>query len=176
MVENKFDDNALDDKNVSDSRSPILASSSSQDSIDPHTNLLGGLDLLTRTADVRTGSAYSSGCASGSAVPADSKEARCLLYDLAVVAVLTIFSNNHELNRPSAIPIFLSYYAIISWVWTSQMHYDIRYQARDGWHRIAKAVQTMMFVYMGAASGNWNPALIKDQESYLADMSSMDAL
>nr|XP_019048481.1 hypothetical protein I302_02253 [Kwoniella bestiolae CBS 10118]OCF27411.1 hypothetical protein I302_02253 [Kwoniella bestiolae CBS 10118] len=98
-----------------------------------------------------------------------------LFYDLAVVAVLTIFSTNHELNKPSAIPVFLSYYAIICWVWTSQVHYDIRYQALDGWHRAAKAVQIMTFVYMGAASGDWNPGLIRNDEAFLATKSNIRA-
>ncbi|OCF70879.1 hypothetical protein I204_08429 [Kwoniella mangroviensis CBS 8886] len=97
-----------------------------------------------------------------------------LFYDLAVVAVLTIFSTNHELNQPSAIPVFLSY-AIICWVWTSQVHYDIRYQALDGWHRAAKTIQIMTFVYMGAASGNWNPALIRNDEDHLATKSNIRA-
>ncbi|OCF59963.1 hypothetical protein L486_02636 [Kwoniella mangroviensis CBS 10435] len=98
-----------------------------------------------------------------------------LFYDLAVVAVLTIFSTNHELNQPSAIPVFLSYYAIICWVRTSQVHYDIRYQALDGWHRAAKTIQIMTFVYMGAASGNWNPALIRNDEDHLATKSNIRA-
>ncbi|WVR03430.1 hypothetical protein IAU60_000421 [Kwoniella sp. DSM 27419] len=98
-----------------------------------------------------------------------------LLYDLAVVAVLTIFSTNHELNKPSAIPIFLSYYVIVCWVWTAQIHYDIRYQAHDGWHRIAKAIQIVTLVLMGAASGNWNPGLIRDDEDYLDSLSGADA-
>ncbi|WWC97372.1 hypothetical protein V866_004251 [Kwoniella sp. B9012] len=98
-----------------------------------------------------------------------------LFYDLAVVAVLTIFSTNHELNQPSAIPVFLSYYAIICWVWTSQVHYDIRYQALDGWHRAAKAIQIMTFVYMGAASGDWNPGLIRNDEDHLATKSNIRA-
>ncbi|WWC85579.1 uncharacterized protein L201_000443 [Kwoniella dendrophila CBS 6074] len=98
-----------------------------------------------------------------------------LFYDLAVVAVLTIFSNNHELNEPSAIPVFLSYYAIICWVWTSQVHYDIRYQALDGWHRASKAIQIITFVYMGAASGDWNPGLIRNDEPHLATKSNTRA-
>ncbi|WRT63427.1 uncharacterized protein IL334_000332 [Kwoniella shivajii] len=98
-----------------------------------------------------------------------------LFYDLAVVAVLTIFSTNHELNRPKAIPVFLSYYAIVCWVWTSQIHYDIRYQALDGWHKVAKAVQIMTFVYMGAASGDWNPGMIRIDEPYLATQSQIGA-
>ncbi|WWC57883.1 uncharacterized protein I303_100418 [Kwoniella dejecticola CBS 10117] len=98
-----------------------------------------------------------------------------LFYDLAVVAVLTIFSTNHELNRPSAIPIFLSFYAVICWVWTSQVHYDIRYQASDGWHRLAKAIQIMTLVFMGAISGDWNPRLIRNDEAYLATKTYMRA-
>ncbi|WVF66243.1 hypothetical protein IAT40_000983 [Kwoniella sp. CBS 6097] len=197
MIENEV-------KHVYDSRSPILASSSSQDLIDPGANLLEKRPITKADdgtpchgASLPTGASGTDGPASESTgqrtrVPFlhkplegdenawlhkehEAEEWLSLLYDLAVVAVLTIFSNNHELNKPSAIPIFLSYYAIISWVWTSQIHYDIRYQAKDGWHRIAKAVQIMTFVYMGAASGNWNPGLITDGETFLADMSSMDA-
>ncbi|OCF41737.1 hypothetical protein I317_04441 [Kwoniella heveanensis CBS 569] len=211
MTENEGYREEFVNKTVFDSRSPILASSSSQDPIGPHANLLA--QPISNKANVGVlikERSYEDGASPGLAPSAlegnrerrrvpflhrplegdenvwlhkehEAEEWLSLLYeigrtiDLAVVAVLTIFSNNHELNKPSAIPIFLSYYAIISWVWTSQIRYDIRYQAQDGWHRIAKAVQIMTFVYMGAASGNWNPGLIMDEESFLAEMSSMDA-
>ncbi|KAK8845345.1 hypothetical protein IAR55_006058 [Kwoniella newhampshirensis] len=95
-----------------------------------------------------------------------------LFYDLAVVAVLTVFSSTHEINQPSAIPIFFSYYTIISWVWTSQTHYDIRYQAEDGFHRLSKAVEIMSFIYMGAASGNWNPGMIRNDSGHLSQLTA----
>ena len=90
--------------------------------------------------------------------------------DLALVAVLTVFSGTHELTHPSAIPIFLSwveppgstvtdsyrYFAILSWIWTSQCFYDIRYEANDVFHRMTKSSQIVTFIFIGAASGNWN--------------------
>ncbi|WWD22293.1 hypothetical protein CI109_106784 [Kwoniella shandongensis] len=98
-----------------------------------------------------------------------------LFYDLAVVAVLTVFSSTHEIDRPYAIPIFFSYYVIISWVWTSQTHYDVRYQAEDGFHRLCKAVQILAYIYMGAATGNWAPANIRNDEAHLASLSAESA-
>jgi hypothetical protein len=80
--------------------------------------------------------------------------------DLVVVAVLTVFSSTHELSSPSAIWIFLSYFTILAWLWTSQVHYDVRYQAEDVFHRCCKFLQIGFLVYMGAASGSWNPALL----------------
>jgi hypothetical protein len=80
--------------------------------------------------------------------------------DLVVVAVLTVFSSTHELSSPSAIWIFLSYFTILAWLWTSQVHYDIRYQAEDVFHRCCKVFQIIVLVYMGAASGSWNPGLL----------------
>ncbi|ORY31965.1 bacterial low temperature requirement A protein-domain-containing protein [Naematelia encephala] len=85
-----------------------------------------------------------------------------LFYDLTVVAVLTVFSSTHELESPQAIPTFLSYFTVIAWIWTSQVHYDTRYQAEDGWHRLLKFLQITVFIYMGAASGNWSPGMIQD--------------
>lgn len=79
-----------------------------------------------------------------------------------VVAVLTDFSTNHELSDPQAISGFLSYFVVLAWVWTSQVHYDIRFQAEDIFHRCAKVVQVMSLVYMGAASGNWDPGHVRD--------------
>lgn len=37
------------------------------------------------------------------------------------------------------------------------MHYDVRYEAEDIYHRIMKCLQIMVFVFMGASSGGWNP-------------------
>jgi hypothetical protein len=83
--------------------------------------------------------------------------------DLVVVAVLTVFSSTHELSTPSAIWIFLSYFTILAWLWTSQVHYDIRYQAEDIFHRCCKVLQIIVLVYMGAASGSWNPGVLVSQ-------------
>jgi len=52
------------------------------------------------------------------------------------------------------------YYAVITWIWTSQVHYDVLYETEDTFHRIAKLLQIMVFVYMGAASGGWSPGII----------------
>ena len=99
--------------------------------------------------------------------------ARADVTDLVVVAVLTDFSTNHELSDPEAISTFLSYFVILAWVWTSQVHYDIRFQAEDIFHRAAKVVQVMVLVYMGAGGGNWNPGEIHDATP-LRDMKSRE--
>lgn len=49
---------------------------------------------------------------------------------------------------------------MIIWIWVSQVQYDVRYEAEDIFHRLAKCLQIMVFVYMGAASGGWSPGLI----------------
>jgi hypothetical protein len=51
---------------------------------------------------------------------------------------------------------------VISWIWTAQVHYDIRYQSEDVYHRFVKGLQITLFVYIGAASGNWNLGIIQD--------------
>ena len=96
-----------------------------------------------------------------------------------MVAVLTVFSTTHELSTPGAIPNFLSYIArsylldectdlsffvIINWIWTAQVHYDTKYQAEDSFHRIAKGLQITLFIYIGAASGNWNLKQLKSPD------------
>lgn len=53
------------------------------------------------------------------------------------------------------------YFVVIYWIWTSQVHYDIRYQAEDAFHWIAKSLQIAALIYIGAASGNWNLSLLK---------------
>ncbi|WOO79960.1 uncharacterized protein LOC62_02G003475 [Vanrija pseudolonga] len=83
-----------------------------------------------------------------------------LFYDLVVVAVLSVFSSSHEIQTPAAIPIFFSYYVILVWIWTSQLHYDARYEAEDTFHRALKSLQLMVFVFIGAASGGWSPGKI----------------
>lgn len=64
-----------------------------------------------------------------------------------------------------------SYFVLISWVWTSQVHYDIRFQAEDTFHRILKGMQIVLFIYIGAASGFWNSASIQDPD-YVPGISS----
>lgn len=86
-----------------------------------------------------------------------------------MVAVLTVFSSTHELSTPSAIWGFLSYLVILAWLWTSQLHYDIRYQAEDVFHRCAKVAQVIVLVYIGAASGNWAPGYIGDLDYGASD-------
>ncbi|ORX33247.1 hypothetical protein BD324DRAFT_640417 [Kockovaella imperatae] len=88
-----------------------------------------------------------------------------LFYDLVVVAVLTVFSSTHEIRTPDAISVFLSYFVIIHWVWTSQTTYDIQYQADDIYHRFVKSLQIAVFVYIGSGSGKWNPGSIQDPSS-----------
>jgi len=70
------------------------------------------------------------------------------------------------------------YFTVIYWVWVSQVFYDIRYEgtpmicikpaiakliviADDGVHRFFKFIQVCLFLYIGAASGNWNPGNIR---------------
>ena len=53
--------------------------------------------------------------------------------DLVVVAVLSVFSSNHELSSVSSVPNFLGFFTILYWVWVSQTHYDMRFQG-DAYH------------------------------------------
>ncbi|KAL1409325.1 hypothetical protein Q8F55_003307 [Vanrija albida] len=87
-----------------------------------------------------------------------------LFYDLVVVAVLSVFSSSHEIQTPAAIPVFFSYYVILVWIWTSQLHYDARYEAEDTFHRALKSLQLMVFVFIGAASGGWSPGKLLPYE------------
>lgn len=41
-------------------------------------------------------------------------------------------------------------------MWTVQVHYDIRFQGNDMVHRLAKAAQVVLYIYMAAASGGWD--------------------
>ena len=68
-----------------------------------------------------------------------------------------------------------SYFTIIHWVWTSQTGYDIQFQADDIYHRVMKAVQVSVFVYIGAGSGKWNPGYIQDP-AYVPGISDSDAV
>ncbi|RSH90578.1 hypothetical protein EHS25_001183 [Saitozyma podzolica] len=96
---------------------------------------------------------------------AEATEWLSLFYDLVVVAVLTVFSSTHELSSPGSIAVFLSYFIILSWIWSSQTHYDVRFQSEDSYHRFLKLLQISCFVYIGAASGGWNPGYIQDPDT-----------
>lgn len=49
------------------------------------------------------------------------------------------------------------YFTILTWIWTSQVHYDARYEAEDVLHRLAKLFQIGLLVFIGAVSGGWSP-------------------
>lgn len=51
-----------------------------------------------------------------------------------------------------------SYYIILICVWTTQVHYDVRYEAEDTFHRGMKLLQIIVFVYFGVSSGGWDPS------------------
>jgi hypothetical protein len=95
--------------------------------------------------------------------------------DLVVVTVLGTFSNTHSVRTPDSIPIFFSYvtaplsqpcsthssfFIIVVCIWVSQIHYDVRYEAEDAFHRIFKALQIIVFMFIGASGGGWNPGRI----------------
>ena len=69
----------------------------------------------------------------------------------------------------------IRYFVILSWVWTSQVHYDIRYQAEDTFHRLIKGFQIGIFVYIGAASGNWNLYSMESPGQEATPLSAHDA-
>ncbi|WOO79101.1 uncharacterized protein LOC62_02G002637 [Vanrija pseudolonga] len=83
-----------------------------------------------------------------------------LFYDLVVVTVLGTFSNTHNVRTPDSIPIFFSFFIIVVCIWVSQIHYDVRYEAEDAFHRIFKALQIIVFMFIGASGGGWNPGRI----------------
>lgn len=41
-------------------------------------------------------------------------------------------------------------------MWTVQVHYDIRFQGNDMVHRLAKAAQVVLYIYLASASGSWD--------------------
>lgn len=41
-------------------------------------------------------------------------------------------------------------------LWTTQLHYDLRYECGDTIHRIFKGLQILLFVYVAASSGGWD--------------------
>ncbi|KAL1410532.1 hypothetical protein Q8F55_004545 [Vanrija albida] len=90
-------------------------------------------------------------------------------YDLVVVAVLSTFSSTHKISVPSAIGIFFSYYIIVICVWTTQIHYDVRYEAEDTFHRIMKLLQIIVLIYFGISSGGWDPSKLGDYDVIRTD-------
>jgi hypothetical protein len=50
-------------------------------------------------------------------------------------------------------------------MWATQTYYDIRFQAEDVVHRVYKAFQIVLFVYIGAASRNWDLSRLKDPDT-----------
>ena len=85
--------------------------------------------------------------------------------DLSVASVLSTFSSAHEIGTPSDIPTFVSYFTIIQWIWATQTYYDIRFQAEDVVHRVYKAAQICLFVYIGAASRRWDLSKLRDPDT-----------
>jgi hypothetical protein len=82
-----------------------------------------------------------------------------------VASVLSTFANAHEVGTPSAIITFISYFTIIQWIWATQTFYDIRFQAEDVVHRVYKAAQICLFVYIGAASRRWDLSKLRDPDT-----------
>lgn len=41
-------------------------------------------------------------------------------------------------------------------MWTSQVHFDVRYEANDVVNRVLKCFHLVLFVYIGSASGGWD--------------------
>lgn len=92
-----------------------------------------------------------SGCSTVSRRSAETNSA-----DLAVTATFTTFNASHQLRTPSGLPSYLAYFTAIVAMWTVQVHYDIRFQGNDMVHRLAKAAQVVLYIYMAAASGGWD--------------------
>lgn len=83
--------------------------------------------------------------------------------DLAVTSTFTTFNASHQLRTPSGLPSYLAYFTAIVAMWTVQVHYDIRFQGNDMVHRLAKAAQIVLFMYMAAASGGWDLSKLAPQ-------------
>jgi hypothetical protein len=49
------------------------------------------------------------------------------------------------------------------------VHYDARYEAEDVFHRFAKLFQIGLLVFIGAASGGWNPHAILTVDTLFKD-------
>ncbi|KZO92558.1 hypothetical protein CALVIDRAFT_601376 [Calocera viscosa TUFC12733] len=80
-----------------------------------------------------------------------------LLYDLVIVAILTVFSASNEVSSPESILTYFSYIVLIWWVWASQTLYDVRFQANDWIHRLFKFLQLAAFAFVGITSQAFDP-------------------
>jgi hypothetical protein len=57
------------------------------------------------------------------------------------------------------------YYIIIFSMWYAHTTYVIRYEADDKLHRLFRLGTLCVFVYVGASSGGWDLANIREWES-----------
>lgn len=57
------------------------------------------------------------------------------------------------------------YYIIIFSMWYAHTTYVIRYEADDKLHRLFRLATICVFVYVGASSGGWDLANIREWES-----------
>ncbi|CAK9783679.1 hypothetical protein CC85DRAFT_302311 [Cutaneotrichosporon oleaginosum] len=86
-----------------------------------------------------------------------------LFYNLAVSSSFGTFNGSHQLRTPAGLPSYLAYFAVIISMWTIQLHYDVRFQGNDVAHRLAKAAQITLYLYVGAASGGWDLAKLEPE-------------
>ncbi|EJT97451.1 hypothetical protein DACRYDRAFT_119534 [Dacryopinax primogenitus] len=110
-------------------------------------------------------------------MPVDSKEQRWLtkaqrapqwldlLYDLVIIAVLTVFTVNHEITGGPSTLVYFSYFVIIWWVWASQVLYDVRFEANDWVHRLFKFCQLGTFAFLGVTAQSFDPSNVLPPES-----------
>ncbi|KAL1412100.1 hypothetical protein Q8F55_003099 [Vanrija albida] len=82
-----------------------------------------------------------------------------LLYNLSVGAALASFSGS-GIKAPGEIPDYLAYFILISTMWVMQLHYALRFEANDDLHRVVKAGQILLYVYVGATSGGWDLSVL----------------
>ncbi|KZO92556.1 hypothetical protein CALVIDRAFT_302716 [Calocera viscosa TUFC12733] len=80
-----------------------------------------------------------------------------LFYDLVIVAVLSVFSETHEVSSGQSVAVYFSYFIIIWWVWASQTLYDVHFQANDWLHRLFKGAQLAAFAFIGACAAQFDP-------------------
>lgn len=53
-------------------------------------------------------------------------------------------------------------------MWTSQTHFDVRYESNDFLNRLLKCGHIILFVYIGAAGGGWDlGAFVTDPKGQL---------
>ncbi|KZT53869.1 hypothetical protein CALCODRAFT_35651 [Calocera cornea HHB12733] len=106
----------------------------------------------------------------GPTLPVDSSDQRWLakhqrapqwldlLYDLVIVAILTVFTVNHEITGGKSTLVYFSYFVIIWWIWASQVLYDSRFEANDWVHRFFKFCQLGTFAFVGVTAKNFDPS------------------